>query len=192
MESEKLEAADPDLRLARKTVAEWRIGYSEAILRGEAWTEMVDAVLMGIKAARDDAQTPPDHLADASKPIPPADEGEFVMVPREATEAMIDRFVSRALCVSVHGDGGWSNYAREQWAAMIAAAPASPSRPSPSPEQREVVARQFERIKSIERALANGADRADNPECHPCYPTLVAARQTLEREFAALYPDRGE
>lgn len=47
----------------------------------------------------------------------------YVMVPTEPTEAMIDRFVSRALCVSVHGDGGWSNYAREQWLAMIAAAP---------------------------------------------------------------------
>ena len=48
---------------------------------------------------------------------------DWVLVPREPTEAMIDRFVSRALCVSVHGDGGWSNYAREQWAAMLAAAP---------------------------------------------------------------------
>lgn len=46
----------------------------------------------------------------------------FVVVPREPTEAMIDRFVSRALNVSVHGDGGWSNYAREQWAAMLKAA----------------------------------------------------------------------
>ncbi len=41
---------------------------------------------------------------------------------REPTPAMIDRFVSRALCVSVHGDGGWSNYAREQWSAMLSAA----------------------------------------------------------------------
>jgi hypothetical protein len=41
---------------------------------------------------------------------------------REPTEAMVDRFVSRALCVSVHGDGGWSAYAREQWQAMIDAA----------------------------------------------------------------------
>lgn len=40
----------------------------------------------------------------------------------EPTDAMIDRFVSRALCVSIHGDGGWSNYAREQWQAMIQAA----------------------------------------------------------------------
>lgn len=41
---------------------------------------------------------------------------------REPSEAMIDRFVSRALCVSVHGEGGWSNYAREQWKTMIDAA----------------------------------------------------------------------
>lgn len=40
----------------------------------------------------------------------------------EPTEAMIDRFVSRALCVSVHGEGGWSDYAREQWKTMIQAA----------------------------------------------------------------------
>lgn len=44
-------------------------------------------------------------------------------VPVEPTEAMLDRFVSRALCVSVHGDGGWTGYARQQWAAMLAAAP---------------------------------------------------------------------
>lgn len=40
----------------------------------------------------------------------------------EPTPAMIDRFVSRALCVSIHGDGGWSNYAREQWQTMVQAA----------------------------------------------------------------------
>ncbi len=40
----------------------------------------------------------------------------------EPTPKMIDRFVSRALCVSGHGDGGWSNYAREQWSAMLSAA----------------------------------------------------------------------
>jgi D-alanyl-D-alanine dipeptidase len=39
----------------------------------------------------------------------------------EPSSAMIDRFVSRALCVTVHGDGGWSNYAREQWTAMLSA-----------------------------------------------------------------------
>lgn len=41
---------------------------------------------------------------------------------REPTETQIDRFVSRALCVSVAGDGGWSEYARQQWQAMIDAA----------------------------------------------------------------------
>lgn len=46
---------DPDLMLARETVAKWRIGYGEAIRRGEAWTEMVDAVLMGIKAVRQES-----------------------------------------------------------------------------------------------------------------------------------------
>lgn len=40
----------------------------------------------------------------------------------EPTPAMIDRFVSRALCVSIHSEDGWSNYARNQWQAMIAGA----------------------------------------------------------------------
>lgn len=42
-----------------------------------------------------------------------------IMAMREPAEAMIDRFVSRALCVSVHGEGGWSNYGRGQWQTMI-------------------------------------------------------------------------
>src|SRR5689334_19049664 len=41
---------------------------------------------------------------------------------REPTAPMIDRFVSRALCVSVHGEGGWSEYAKAQWQTMIDAA----------------------------------------------------------------------
>jgi len=41
---------------------------------------------------------------------------------REPSEAMIDRFVSRALCVSISGEGGWSEYARAQWQTMIDAA----------------------------------------------------------------------
>ena len=40
----------------------------------------------------------------------------------QPSEAMLDRFVSRALCVSVHGEGGWSDYARGQWQTMIQAA----------------------------------------------------------------------
>jgi len=38
---------------------------------------------------------------------------------REPSPAMIDRFVSRALQVSVSGEGGWSRYAVGQWQAMI-------------------------------------------------------------------------
>lgn len=45
----------------------------------------------------------------------------FVIVPKVPTPEMVDRFVSRALCVSFHGDGGWSNYAMEQWKTMIEA-----------------------------------------------------------------------
>lgn len=41
---------------------------------------------------------------------------------REPSEAMLDRFVSRALCVSISGEGGWSEYARAQWQTMIDAA----------------------------------------------------------------------
>lgn len=60
------------------------------------------------------------------------------------------------------------------------------AQPPASGVDREAVARVFERIKSVETALANGAHYADDPECHPCYPTLVASRQILEAEFAAL------
>jgi hypothetical protein len=35
---------------------------------------------------------------------------------------MIDAFVARALQVTIHGEGGWSEYARNQWATMLAAA----------------------------------------------------------------------
>lgn len=49
--------------------------------------------------------------------------------------------------------------------------------------QTELIATQFERIKSVETSLANGAHYADDPECHPAYPTLVAARQILEEEI---------
>ena len=50
----------------------------------------------------------------------------------------------------------------------------------------ELVERQFARLREIEDALANGARRADDPECHPLYPQAVAARQILEKEFARL------
>jgi len=38
---------------------------------------------------------------------------------REPTPEMIDRFVSRALQVSVGSGYTWSDYARDQWQAMI-------------------------------------------------------------------------
>lgn len=38
---------------------------------------------------------------------------------QEPSPAMLDRFVSRALCVSVSGEGGWSEYGRNQWATML-------------------------------------------------------------------------
>jgi len=41
---------------------------------------------------------------------------------REPTPAMLDAFVSRALQVSIDGEGGWSNYGRNQWRAMLDAA----------------------------------------------------------------------
>ena len=63
----------------------------------------------------------------------------------------------------------------------------TPTSQPPAAETRlEEAGRQFARIKDVERALANGAHYADDPECHPCYPTLVAARQILEKLFAAL------
>jgi len=41
---------------------------------------------------------------------------------RQPTPAMLDAFVARALQVSVEGEGGWTNYARNQWQTMFAAA----------------------------------------------------------------------
>jgi hypothetical protein len=35
---------------------------------------------------------------------------------------MLDAFVARALQVSVQGEGGWTNYARNQWQTMLDAA----------------------------------------------------------------------
>ena len=66
----------------------------------------------------------PFRLAHAAPKVAGVGDG-YVLVPREPTEAMVDRFVSRALCVSVHGEGGWSNYAREQ-SRFLAAAPSAP------------------------------------------------------------------
>lgn len=51
----------------------------------------------------------------------------FAIVPIEPTPAMIDRFVSRALQVSIHGEGGWSEYARNQWKQMLLGALAGDS-----------------------------------------------------------------
>lgn len=81
------------------------------------------------------------------------------LVPVEPTEAMIDRFVSRALCVSVSGDGGWSGYGRSQWSAMLAASPEPPARHLPSREEiAEVISphafRAYNRL--IEYSLREG------------------------------------
>jgi hypothetical protein len=41
---------------------------------------------------------------------------------REPSPAMLDAFVSRALQVSVSGEGGWTQYAIGQWQQMVDAA----------------------------------------------------------------------
>lgn len=50
------------------------------------------------------------------------EEAGFAIVPVEPTEAMVDRFVSRALQVTISDEGSWSNYARNQYKAMLKAA----------------------------------------------------------------------
>lgn len=45
----------------------------------------------------------------------------------EPTPAQLDRFVSRALCVSIHGEGSWTAYARNQWQTMMDALLSPPS-----------------------------------------------------------------
>ena len=43
------------------------------------------------------------------------------LVPKVPTSAMLDAAVALALNVTVHGAGGWSNYMRDVWGAMLAA-----------------------------------------------------------------------
>lgn len=49
-----------------------------------------------------------------------------------------------------------------------------------------LIERQFERLREIEIALANGAHFADEAQCHPLYPHAVAARQILEARISTL------
>ena len=58
----------------------------------------------------------------------------------------------------------------------------------PLPIQPDLIERQFERLNAIEDALANGAERGDDPECHPLYPQAVAARQILREHITTLEP----
>ena len=53
----------------------------------------------------------------------------WVLVPRELTDRMLDRAVAFALNVEVGGGYGWSDYMRDVWARMLAAAP-QPGEPS--------------------------------------------------------------
>jgi hypothetical protein len=53
----------------------------------------------------------------------------------------------------------------------------------------ELVERQIERIRAVEDLLAGGAYYADDDECHPMYPQLVAARQILTTQIAALHAE---
>ena len=52
------------------------------------------------------------HAADAAIAV-------VLQAIREPTPAMIDAFVARALQVSVQGEGGWSEYARNQLQTMV-------------------------------------------------------------------------
>jgi hypothetical protein len=45
-----------------------------------------------------------------------------ILAMREPSPAMLDAFVSRALQVSVSGEGGWTQYAIGQWQQMVDAA----------------------------------------------------------------------
>jgi len=42
---------------------------------------------------------------------------------------------------------------------------------------------QFERLDEVTRILANGAHYADDPECHPAYPSHSAAVGILKKEI---------
>lgn len=96
--------------------------FTEAADTIEALSKPVDAPVVEDGEASSNGDQASSSPVAARSDVP---EG-WVLVPVEPTEEMIDRFVSRALCVSVHGDGGWSKYAREQWSAMLSAVPALP------------------------------------------------------------------
>jgi hypothetical protein len=78
-------------------------------------TDMIERVKAAIERTYDvdpgGDMTNPDQVARAA-----------IEAMREPTPAMIDRFVSRALQVSLGGGYTWSDYARDQWATMITAA----------------------------------------------------------------------
>ena len=113
------------------------------------------------------------------------DGGEFVMVPREATEAMLD--AAGLVDIEIYPTNVPSGLtatnrreARAIWKEMLAA---SPSRPSPSAEQREAALHAAVRATYPGRSLH--ADPIQDTERAYWNPLLDAI-------LAALYPDRGE
>lgn len=80
-------------------------------------TNLTDTVALALANEEGQTLTRPHHARYAKAAI------EAVMDwMAEPSPAMIDRFVSRALQVSVQSEGGWSNYARQQWKTMLEAA----------------------------------------------------------------------
>jgi hypothetical protein len=81
----------------------------------EAMSEMIERVAHRLYDALRPETAPPYWLCERAARA-------AIEAMREPTVAQINYFVSRALCVNVHGDGGWSEYAKAQWQAMIDAA----------------------------------------------------------------------
>jgi len=81
--------------------------------------ELVEAVARALAKADGYAYFPGDeHYEGLARAVIPVVMERL----REPTPAMLDAFVSRALQVSIDGEGGWSAYGRNQWQAMLDAA----------------------------------------------------------------------
>lgn len=163
----------------------------EALVENIA-VELSDKIILRLDVREDDPRLSRmiDELRDDLRAAltQPVDGGEFVMVPREATEAMMVKGYAAYQAGASNAPDLWQNI----WAAMIAA---SPSRPSPSPEQREVaitrdlIDRQVLKSKLDDLIVAARNEWGVGSTEHNLIRDIS---DVIVRVPAALYPDRVE
>lgn len=66
------------------------------------------------------------HMNYTATPVAPVVPEGWKLVPMKPTSAMLDRAVALMLNVKVSGAYGWTQYARDLWETMLAAAPSRP------------------------------------------------------------------